>query len=264
MSQTITIVDAFATGPFSGNQAAVCVLRKAAEEKWMQNVAAEMNLAETAFLYQEDSHYKLRWFTPKIEVDLCGHATLASAHVLWTEGHLPANEAAHFETRSGRLSATLEEGLITLDFPSSPPTKISEPSGLIAALGLQEMPLYIGKSFDLLVHVETESVVRGLQPDFSALRLIDTRGIIVTARSDSDAYDIVSRFFAPAAGINEDPVTGSAHCILAPYWSQHLGKDNIRAYQASERGGELLVQLKGDRVLLSGKAFTTLRGILVV
>jgi len=264
MNQSISIVDAFAPRPFTGNQAAVCVLPNTREDQWMQDVALEMNLAETAFLYKEHSHYRLRWFTPKVEVDLCGHATLASAHVLWSEGHLASTEVAHFETRSGHLTATFHDGSIALDFPVASLTTIEEPAGLIAALGLKQPPLYIGKSFDYLVHVSSASIVRELNPDFGALAAVQARGIIVTARSDSNDHDIISRFFAPAVGINEDPVTGSAHCILAPYWSPILGKNTIRAYQASARGGELLVELKGERVLLTGKAWTTLRGMLQV
>jgi PhzF family phenazine biosynthesis protein len=264
MNQSISIVDAFARGPFSGNQAAVCVLNNPANDEWMQHIAAEMNLAETAFLYKEDLHYRLRWFTPMVEVDLCGHATLASAHVLWSEGHIAATDVAHFQTRSGQLTATLHNDSITLDFPVADLTPSEEPEGLISALGLTEAPLYIGKSFDYLVRVSTSSIVRSLKPDFATLGGVNARGIIVTAESDSNDYDIISRFFAPAVGINEDPVTGSAHCILAPYWSQVLGKNTIRAYQASARGGELLVELKGNRVLLIGKAFTTMRGILEV
>jgi PhzF family phenazine biosynthesis protein len=264
MNQPISIVDAFALKPFTGNQAAVCILDHTASEEWMQSIAAEMNLAETAFLYKEHSHYRLRWFTPKVEVDLCGHATLASAHVLWTEGHLASTEVAHFETRSGHLTATALNGSITLDLPVADLTSSEDPGGLISALGLTEPPLYIGKSFDYLVHVSSASIVRKLEPDLAALAGVNARGIIVTAASDENDYDIVSRFFAPRVGINEDPVTGSAHCILAPYWSVILGKNTIHAYQASARGGELLVELKGDRVLLTGKAFTTVRGILEV
>ena len=264
MENPISIVDAFSSGPFTGNQAAVCVLPKAQDARWMQNVAAEMNLAETAFLVKEQSHYHLRWFTPKIEVDLCGHATLAAAHVLWTDGHLPTNETAVFQSRSGKLTAARNGEMITLDFPAAVLAPSEEPHGLLAALGLKETPKYIGKSFDYLVHVSNASTVRALAPDFNALGKFDTRGVIVCAASDDTAYDIISRFFAPAAGINEDPVTGSAHCILAPYWADLLQKNTLRAFQASARGGELHVELNGDRVRLSGKAITTVRGVLTV
>ncbi len=264
MSQSISIVDAFALGPFTGNQAGVCVLNEAADETWMQQVASEMNLAETAFLHREGEHYRLRWFTPAIEVDLCGHATLAAAHVLWTEGHLPPGETVHFQTRSGLLTASGSPDAITLDFPKADLVACDEPEGMLAALGIREKPIYIGKSFDYLVHVSSESVVRELNPDYNTLGKIKTRGVVVTSHSESGEYDFVSRFFAPAAGINEDPVTGSAHCILAPYWSPLLGKKSMRAFQASARGGEVLVELKGDRVFLGGKAVTTLRGELTV
>jgi PhzF family phenazine biosynthesis protein len=264
MEQRISIVDAFALGPFTGNPAAVCVLQAEADPTWMQYVAAEMNLAETAFLLKEDGHYRLRWFTPKLEVDLCGHATLAAAHVLWTEGHLAATDTARFQTRSGVLTATKRQSSITLDFPVAHAKQIDRAPALLEALGLEETPIYIGKSFDYLVHVPSAAAVRALTPNYLALGQIETRGIIVTAQADSDAYDIVSRFFAPAVGINEDPVTGSAHCILSSYWSRILQKDTLRAFQASSRGGELLVELNGDRVMLTGKAWTTLRGVLGV
>lgn len=263
MDHPINIVDAFSSGPFTGNQAAVCILSEPADERWMQNIAAEMNLAETAFLFEHQAHYHLRWFTPRVEVDLCGHATLAAAHVLWTEGHLAPQETALFHTRSGELSASQRDGMITLNFPAAQSTPAEEPPGLLEALGVSTA-IAIRKSFDYLVHIGDASIVRSLDPDYAKLAKFDIRGIIVTARSDSPSYDIISRFFAPAVGINEDPVTGSAHCILAPYWSGILKQNMIRAYQASPRGGELLVELDGDRVRLSGKAITTVRGVVTV
>jgi PhzF family phenazine biosynthesis protein len=255
-------VDAFTDRPFQGNPAAVLILEKPRDAGWMQNVALEMNLAETAFLTRRnDGSFDLRWFTPTVEVDLCGHATLASAHVLWEERHLAPGAQARFHTRSGVLTAEHRNGTIVLDFPATPAVDAEAPEGLATALGVK--PLYVGKSVDYLVEVESEASVRALKPDFNALRSIRSRGIIVTARASSPGFDFVSRFFAPASGIDEDPVTGSAHCTLAPFWSARLGKTSFVAYQASPRGGVIQVELKGDRVLLGGQAVTVLRGELV-
>jgi PhzF family phenazine biosynthesis protein len=257
----IVQVDAFTSKPFGGNPAAVCVLPGPAEDDWMRNVALEMNLSETAFLYPKDSGFSLRWFTPAVEVALCGHATLASAHVLWQDGHLPKGETARFHTKSGLLTAVQKNGSIEMDFPATPNTPEEPPPGMIEALGL-ENPVYIGRNkFDYLVEAESEAVVRGLSPDHSKLRKMSARGIIVTARGDG--YDFVSRFFAPGSGIDEDPVTGSAHCALGPYWAKKLGKNTFRAYQASPRGGEVGVRVEGDRCILSGKAVTVLQGELL-
>jgi PhzF family phenazine biosynthesis protein len=255
-------VDAFTDRPFQGNPAAVLVLEKPRDDAWMQNVALEMNLAETAFLMRrDDGGFDLRWFTPTIEVDLCGHATLASAHVLWEERHLAPGAQARFHTRSGVLTAERRDGAIVLDFPATPASETEAPDGLAKALGVR--PLYVGKSVDYLVEVESEASIRSLKPDFTALRTIPARGIIVTARASSRGFDFVSRFFAPASGIDEDPVTGSAHCTLAPFWSERLGKTSFVAYQASPRGGVIQVEIKGDRILLGGQAVTVLRGDLV-
>jgi PhzF family phenazine biosynthesis protein len=262
MAQKIYQVDAFTNRPFSGNPAAVCLLDGAAEENWMQNVAAEMNLAETAFLHPEGDGFRLRWFTPQVEVELCGHATLASAHVLWESRRLPGGQEARFYTASGLLTANQIGDWIELDFPAKPGVSAEPPKGLIEALGVE--PLAVVRSqFDYLIEVESESAVRSLAPDFSRLASVKTRGVIVTARSESDAFDFVSRFFAPAVGIDEDPVTGSAHCCLAPYWSLLLGKTSFNAYQASRRGGVLQVRLVGDRVRLAGQAVTVLTGELL-
>jgi PhzF family phenazine biosynthesis protein len=228
----------------------------------MHNVAAEMNLAETAFLHPEGNGFRLRWFTPQVEVELCGHATLASAHVLWESGRLPPGQEARFHTASGLLTANQVGDWIELDFPATPGVHTEPPPGLIEALGVE--PLAVLRSqFDYLVEVKSEADVRTLAPDFTRLRHIETRGVIVTARAEQDAFDFVSRFFAPAAGIDEDPVTGSAHCCLAPYWSPLLGKSSFVAYQASRRGGVLRVRLVDDRVRLAGQAVTVLAGELL-
>lgn len=258
----ITQVDAFADRPFAGNPAAVCVLPQPMSDAWMQAVALEMNLSETAFLLPEGTGYRLRWFTPKVEVDLCGHATLASAHVLWETGQAEASAPLLFETRSGRLTARQDEGWITLDFPAKTETTTEPPPGLLEALNITLRDgVYVGKNaFDYLVEVESEAMVRSLTPDFTLLASIPVRGIIVTSRASSPKYDFVSRFFAPAAGVDEDPVTGSAHCCLGPYWQKRLGRDTFIAYQASPRGGVVRLQMEGDRVLLGGQAITMLRG----
>ena len=255
-------VDAFTDRPFSGNPAAVCLLREPRADDWMQAVAAEMNLSETAFLVPEDDGYRLRWFTPKVEVDLCGHATLASAHVLWTEERVPLDKPLYFHTKSGLLKAVRRGELIELDFPLDPPSDASPPADLLPALGATAE--YVGKGkFDYLVEVESEETVRSMKPDFARLAQIEVRGVIVTARSSSPDYAFVSRFFAPWAGINEDPVTGSAHCCLAPYWQARLGRSEMTAYQASARGGVVRVRVQGDRVMLGGQAVTILKGSLL-
>jgi len=231
----------------------------------MRDVAREMNLSETAFLVRRaDGAYDLRWFTPATEVDLCGHATLASAHVLWEDGHLAPSETARFHTRSGLLTATRAGEWIELDFPATPPAPAQPPAGLARALGAE--PQWVGRTrFDLLVLLGEERAVRELRPDITALREVDARGIIVTApAADRGAgYDFVSRFFAPAVGVDEDPVTGSAHCALGPYWAERLGNGELVGYQASARGGVVRVRTQGDRVLLGGRAVTVLRGELL-
>jgi PhzF family phenazine biosynthesis protein len=229
----------------------------------MQLVAREMNLAETAFLHRIDGGWNLRWFTPTVEVDLCGHATLAGAHVLWTCGHLPENETARFLSRSGWLTADRRGDWIELDFPATPPSQEAAPANLLEALGVSAR--FVGRTrFDCFVEVATAAEVRALSPDFSRLKSVKTRGVIVTSPSDSPAYDFVSRFFAPASGIDEDPVTGSAHCALAPYWAGKLGRRELTGWQASERGGLVRVVDDGDRTKLLGKAVTVLRGELLV
>jgi PhzF family phenazine biosynthesis protein len=259
----IFIVDAFTDRPFEGNPAAVCILREPRGDDWRQDVAREMNLSETAFLEKRpDGGYTLRWFTPAVEVDLCGHATLASAHILWESGELAAGERAVFHTRSGILRAVKQGDWIEMDFPSEPDKSTAAPADLIGALGVTA--LYTGRNrFDYLVEVEREEIVRNLKPDMTRLKKVDTRGVIVTSLSRSADYDFVSRFFAPAVGVDEDPVTGSAHCCLGPYWGGKLGKKALMAYQASSRGGILRVSLKDDRVLIGGQAVTVLRADLL-
>ncbi len=240
----------------------MCVLEAERDAAWMQRVASEMNLAETAFLRAREDGFGLRWFTPAVEVDLCGHATLASAHVLWESGQLAAGQTARFHTKSGLLTAIRVGDWIELDFPSTPEEEVEAPPGLVEALGAP--PRYVGKSrFDYLVELDSEATVARLRPDFGALGAISARGVIATARSANPGFDFVSRFFAPASGINEDPVTGSSHCCLAPFWSRLLGKDAFLARQISARGGVLKVRLDGDRVRLGGQAVTVLRGELL-
>jgi PhzF family phenazine biosynthesis protein len=258
----IVHVDAFTNQPFAGNPAAVCVLPAAPSESWMRHVAREMNLSETAFLVPQDGGYHLRWFTPAVEVDLCGHATVASAHVLWEDGHLPPGRQARFHTRSGLLTADRQGEWIELDFPAKIAAAADAPPELLPALGVKQAQ-FVGRNvFDYLVEVDSEETLRSLKPDHSTLRKLPVRGIIVTARAASPEFDFVSRFFAPGSGIDEDPVTGSAHTALGPYWAPRLGKSEFTAFQASARGGVVRVRLKGDRVMLGGQAVTVMTGAL--
>jgi PhzF family phenazine biosynthesis protein len=262
MRQTITQVNAFTDTPFTGNPAAVCLLRVSVDDVWMQAVAREMNLSETAFLSRRGDEYDLRWFTPTAEVDLCGHATLASAHVLWEEGHLGPHEPARFYTRSGLLTAERRGTWVQMDFPAEPELPATPPPDLAKALGVT--PRYVGKNrWDYLLQVDSEEAVRALKPDFRLLATIPMRGVMVTSRADSREYDFVSRFFAPGSGIDEDPVTGSAHCCLGPFWRTRLNKDDLLAHQASPRGGVVRVRVQDSRVLLGGQATTVWRGELV-
>jgi PhzF family phenazine biosynthesis protein len=262
MTTKITQVDAFTDSPFAGNPAAVCLLDEPGDETWMQHVAQEMNVAETAFLYPQQDGFHLRWFTPTVEVALCGHATLASAHILWEDGQLRPEQQARFYTLSGLLTAERQEGWIILDFPATPASPATPPAELSEALGV---PLaFVGQNqFDYLVEVDSEETLRSLKPDLTLLERVPVRGVVVTSRSSSPDYDFVSRFFAPRSGVNEDPVTGSSHCTLAPYWGVRLGKLEMTAYQASARGGILRVGLRGDRVSIGGQAVTVLRGELL-
>lgn len=262
MGVQIFQVDAFTEKPFSGNPAAVCILPGPCIPTWMQNVAKEMNLSETAFLYKQEDGFHLRWFTPVAEVDLCGHATLASAHILWETGLLNSKEQARFLTRSGLLMAEMREDQIELNFPANPDEPASAPPGLLEALGIT--PQYVGRSkFDYLIEGDSEESVRKIRPDFTLLKTVPVRGISVTSLATSPGYDFISRFFAPRVGVNEDPVTGSVHCTLGPFWSKKLGKNEFIAYQASERGGVLRIRVAGDRVYLGGRAVTILRGELI-
>ncbi|GGA50591.1 PhzF family phenazine biosynthesis protein [Paenibacillus physcomitrellae] len=308
------IVDAFSSRPFGGNPAAVCVCEQPLETAVMQQIAREMNLSETAFLTKVEDGYRLRWFTPAAEVKLCGHATLASAHILWETGRLGAGEEARFLTLSGLLTARKQGSLIELNFPAHHPVEETRPDlkqQLSAALGINVDNLQVLYRYgeDLLAVLDSEQTVRSLEPDFNALHGIETRGIAVTAAgegrggeantentanianganienttntvnsvnaassansgtpenpvdpSSGTGYDCVSRFFCPAVGIQEDPVTGSAHCGIAPYWSTKLGKSKLKAFQASARGGELELEVDGDRVKIAGPAVTVLRG----
>ncbi len=263
MSIRIVTVDAFTNVPFAGNPAAVCVLPTPRSEDWLRNVAREMNLSETAFLTPRDGEYDLRWLTPAVEVDLCGHATVASAHVLWEDGHLPAGKQARFHTRSGLLTADRRGDWIELDFPVKIATPAEPPAELLPALGVTSAQAVAKNVFDYLVELESEEQVRALTPDHSLLRKIPVRGVIATARSSSPEFDFVSRFFAPGAGVDEDPVTGSAHTALGPYWGAKLGKTEMTAFQASARGGVVRIRLNGDRIILGGQAVTVMQAALL-
>lgn len=258
-------VDAFAERPYTGNPAAVCLLEGERDARWMQAVASEMNLSETAFVRPVSDGFELRWFTPAVEVDLCGHATLAAAHVLWTEDLVHDDDTIRFQTRSGLLSAARQGDLIELDFPATKPVAANldaaQVDELRAALGVA--PQDVRRSaFDLLVEVESDGALRAVRPDFRRLKELDCRGVIVTSSADDHRYDFVSRFFAPAVGVNEDPVTGSAHCCLGPYWGERLSKQQMTAFQASLRGGVVRVRVCDDRVFLGGHATTVFKGIL--
>ncbi len=262
MSIPIYQVDAFTSQPFKGNPAAVCLLQTSQSDRWMQAVALEMNLSETAFLLPENDGYRLRWFTPTVEVELCGHATLASSHILWETGQLQPRQTARFFTLSGLLTANRRDAWIEMDFPATPPQPCEAPSGLLESLSV--IPRYVGRNnFDYLVEVADEASVQAVTPDFGRLATIPARGVIVTSRCADPDYDFVSRFFAPAAGVNEDPVTGSAHCSLAPYWGGILGKSGMIARQISARAGVIRVKLAGDRVQLGGQAVTVMRAELL-
>jgi PhzF family phenazine biosynthesis protein len=260
MPARIVQVDAFTAMPFSGNPAAVCVLPAPPNEKWMRDVAREMNLSETAFLHPEDGGYRLRWLTPAVEVDLCGHATLASAHVLWEDRYIPADAEARFHTRSGLLTCKRNGDWIEMNFPAKLAEPAETPPQMTEALGAEL--LFVGRNqFDYLVEVADEATLRSLNPNHHLLRQLPVRGVIVTARGTD--YDFVSRFFAPGSGIDEDPVTGSAHSALTPFWSRKLNKAEMIGFQASARGGVVKVRLEGDRVYMSGQAVTVLRGDLL-
>ena len=261
----LRIVDAFTAEPFAGNPAAVCFLDTVRDDAWMQSVAAEMNLSETAFLLPvaPDGTWSLRWFTPSIEVDLCGHATLASAHALWETGQLSPHARARFATRSGELFAVQAGDLIELDFPATVVEPAEAPAGLLDGLGIGDALGVYRNQFDYLVEVADAATVTGLDPLHADLRALPARGVIVTAPDDRDDVDFVSRFFAPGSGVDEDPVTGSAHCALGPFWGARFGRTELTGYQASRRGGFVRVRVEGDRVVLVGHAVTVVRGELL-
>lgn len=258
MTIPLFLVDAFAERPFHGNPAAVCLPGATVAEGWMQAVAGEMNQAETAFVVPQGQDWGLRWFTPMVEVDLCGHATLAAAHVLWSEGFLPRSQLARFHTRSGLLTATAQEQRIVLDFPAVAMVPCAPPEGLIGALGVLPMSVFRAGP-DLVVEVQDAQTVMDARPDLPQLATMPVRGIAVTAKGEVDC-DVISRFFAPACGIPEDAVTGSLHCALGPFWSRRLRRQVLRCRQASARGGLLEVETRGDRVHLTGTAVTVLAG----
>jgi PhzF family phenazine biosynthesis protein len=267
MSQRIVCVDSFTNRVFAGNPAAVCLLDSPASERWMQQVAAEMNLSETAFVHPDEEHgvYRLRWFTPRVEVDLCGHATLAAAHVLWEEKVLRAADPARFQTRSGRLIAIRRDDWIELDFPAEPAqTTVDDPAELDRISSAMNGPVVSAcrNRFDLLVELADEPAVRSIRPNIGRVATFPVRGIIATSLSSAPDFDFVSRFFAPLVGIDEDPVCGSAHCFLAPFWAARLGRNTMTAHQVSKRSGVVRVRLDGDRVALIGQAVTVLKGAL--
>jgi PhzF family phenazine biosynthesis protein len=263
MSIRIVTVDAFTDVPFAGNPAAVCVLDAPRSDEWMYNVAREMNLSETAFLVARNGEFDLRWLTPTVEVDLCGHATVASAHVLWEDGHLPAGKQARFHTRSGLLTADRRGDWIELDFPVKLAVPAEPPPELLPALGVKS-PLSVTKNaFDYMVEVASEQELRAITPDHTLLRKIPVRGVIVTTRSSTPKFDFISRFFAPGSGVDEDPVTGSAHTALGTYWGAKLGKTEMTGLQASARGGIVRVRLNGDRIILGGQAVTIMQATLL-
>lgn len=263
MGQSVIQVDAFTHQPFHGNPAAICVLDGPGDESWMQNLAIEMNLSETAYLFPEQDGYNLRWFTPAAEVELCGHATVAAAHVLWEEGLVAPDDSCRFHTRSGLLTALRDGEWIDVSFPRETLEAFELPGLVADALGIESV--YAGKNrlSYVLIEVEDEECIRALEPDYNALGEQPFHGYIVTSRSSTAGFDFVSRFFAPRLGINEDPVTGSAHCVLGPYWAGKLGKQSMVAYQASSRGGTVRVSVEEDRVRLGGQAVTVMKGALV-
>lgn len=261
MSVSIACVDAFTDRAFAGNPAAICVLDGPRGASWMQQLAAEMNLAETAFVMREPGGFGLRWFTPAVEVDLCGHATLAAAHVLWSDGIVPEGDVIEFHTRSGTLGASRRDGMIELDFPAEPAVEVAAPAGLPEALGTEL--LWTGRNrMDYIAEVTAERELRGIVPDLAAVGALDARGLIVTCQGSGTPYDFLSRFFAPQSGVAEDPVTGSAHCCLGPFWAARLNRTILVGFQASSRGGEVRVSVNGPRVALAGRAVTVWSGTL--
>lgn len=263
MNIQIFQVDSFTVKPFSGNPAGVCILEQPKNENWMQSVAAEMNISETAFLLPKGSGYNLRWFTPTTEVDLCGHATLASAHILYEFGFYEQDELIEFYTRSGKLISSFDKGFIELDMPRLNPVEIETPKNLVSALGSEPVKTAVYEQKTIIAELEDDDQVINFIPDFKKIADLPYTDITITAKSKNPKYDFVTRFFSPRSGINEDPVTGSVHCLLGPYWSMKLGKEKFLAYQASPRRGEIRVRLSNDRAFIGGKAITVFRGDLV-
>ena len=257
------LIDAFTDTAFAGNPAGVCLLDEAMPDDWLQSVARELNQAVTAFLLKQEDGYGLRWFTPTVEVDLCGHATLASAHFLWAAKKLKAKETARFHTRSGLLTARKKADWIFTDFPATPAEPCEPPPYLLAAFKALDAPVFRSR-FDYMIVLDKPGAARNPSVDHRLLREIETRGVIITSPSDTAGVDFLSRFFAPSVGVDEDPVTGSAHCTLAPYWAERLGRKTLLGYQASARGGTVRVEHKGDRVELGGQAVTVVKGTLDV
>lgn len=262
-SLPVYYVDAFTDAPFTGNPAAICLAEAPVDELRMRNLAYEIGFSETAFMWPEGESLRLRWFTPQAEVDLCGHATLAAAHILWEQGRLPHDQAAQFLTRSGTLTVTQNINTYLMHFPAEPAISCPCPAILPEALG--QYPLYIAKNkFDYLVVLAHEDEVRDIRPDYELISRLRARGLIITAQANMEGYDFVSRFFAPAVGINEDPVTGSAHCCLGPYWADRLHKNELTGLQVSKRGGKVGVTVQDNQVILSGNCVTVLKGELLV
>ncbi|MDQ3538990.1 MAG: PhzF family phenazine biosynthesis protein [Actinomycetota bacterium] len=263
MTLPLFIVDAFTDRAFNGNPAGVVVLPGPADPGWMQSVAAELRHSETAFTYADgNGAWALRWFTPASEVDLCGHATLATAHVLWSDARADPAAAVAFETASGRLAARRRDGLVELDFPAQPATPEPAPPGLLESVGVEPAAV-ASNGTDWLLELADEPSVIAVAPDFGRLAEVDARGVMVTAVSQRRGVDFVSRWFGPAVGVDEDPVTGSAHCALGPWWAARLGREQLVGYQASPRGGTVRVRVAGDRVLLAGSAVTVVTGQLL-
>jgi PhzF family phenazine biosynthesis protein len=252
-------VDAFTDRPLAGNPAAVCLLDGPREDAWMQGLAREMGLSETAYLLQEGDVLRLRWFTPTIEMNLCGHATLATAHVLWEAGRLPPEAAVPFQTLSGTLTCRRTDGWIEMDFPAEPAEAVEPPRGLLDGLGLR--PVWTGRSrLDFVAELSDEQAVRTLVPDLGAIGTVNARSVLVTAPATTPGFDFVVRCFAPQSGIAEDPATGSAQCTLAPYWAERLGREELVSYQASARGAVLRARPRAGRVTIAGQAVTVFRG----
>lgn len=255
---TFYIVDTFTDTPFSGNPAAVFILNEDISDELKQNIASEINLSETSFVLKNEKNFNLRWFTPIKEAGLCGHATLAAAHIIWELGVLNKNEEAVFETKSRILKARKRVDLIEMDFPIERPVEVDCPEELLKSI--EYKPIYVGKNrMDYMAVYESDELIRKMNPNFYHLKKLDTRGLIISAKSSSDKYDFVSRFFAPNSGIDEDPVTGSAHCCLSPYWSKVLGKKELVGYQLSPRGGVVYTKLEDDKVVLTGNAVTVMK-----